>query len=504
MKKQERFTRGAGVLLPVFSLPSQHGIGCFDEKAYEFIDFLQNAGQTYWQILPLTPVGYGNSPYQSSCAFAGNLCFINLKEIATTDELSLLPFGNEKHVDYSAVYKSKMSVLKKCIKRILSIEKNEYHTDYTEFCKSNTFWLNDFAFYMSIKEKEENAAWYEWKNVGLRDRNERAMVEFYLDNSENIEFWKYTQFLFYTQWKKIKKYANDRGISIIGDVPIYVSHDSSDVWANRALFVLDEKGHPTEVAGVPPDIFSSHGQLWGNPIYNWDTHEEKNFDWWKKRIEASSTLFDVIRIDHFIGIVNYYAIPATESTAKNGKWYEGPAEKLINVFSDIKNVKIIAEDLGNLTTEVEELMKKAGYPGMKILQFAFAGGYENPHLPHNFSENCVVYGGTHDNQTLVGYFSSCDKKEIEFVSEYLKTDKKSPTDISKEIIKVGLSSAADIAVFTIQDYLGLDDSARINVPSTSQGNWQWRINEACLADNLSSEIYSLCKLYNRINSDIKK
>ncbi len=497
MKKQERFQRGAGILLPIFSLPSDYGIGCFDEKAYEFVDFLKKSGQRYWQILPLTPTGYGDSPYQSSCAFAGNPYFISLKEIATDEEQKELTLCFSEHIDYEQLYNTRFSVLRKCIKRISEKESTEYRTEYTNFCKKNSFWLDDFAFFMAIKQSEGNVAWTEWQSEGLKNHNESAIVEFYLDNREEIEFWKYTQFFFYTQWERLKKYANQNGIRIIGDLPIYVSHDSSDVWANRELFLLDSDGYPSEVAGVPPDVFSSQGQLWGNPIYNWSVQENNGFYWWKKRIALSSRLFDIIRIDHFIGIVNYYAIPYKETTAKYGRWCKGPSIALIEEISSMDEVKIIAEDLGNLTDEVIELLCKAGYPGMKILQFAFNGGTENPHLPHNFSQNSVVYGGTHDNQTLVGYFSLCDKEELEYALQYLKTENKSPAAISKEIVKAGLSSVADIAIFTMQDYLGLDDNARINTPSTPYGNWRWRMSEQYLTEELASEIYSLCKLYNR-------
>lgn len=493
MKKQERFERGAGVLLPIFSLPSDGGIGCFDSQAYKFVDFLYEAGQKYWQILPLNPTGYGDSPYQSSCAFAGNPYFVNLEEILSKEEYNKLDKTFSEYIDYKKIYENRINIMRQ---NFFGVPKKS-ESEYRRFCENNSFWLDDFSVFMTAKKKNKNQIWCDWQNEALRNHDSEAILEFAQDNKFEIEFWKYIQYLFFSQWSSLKRYANERDISIIGDIPIYVSLDSSDVWANREFFLLHSDGCPVEVAGVPPDKFSDDGQLWGNPIYNWKALEEKDFYWWRKRLEACSYLYDAIRIDHFIGIVNYYSIPYGAKTAKNGRWHKAPGEKLISSFGDIDNIKIIAENLGNVTEEVTLLLEKSGYPGMKILEFAFSGDETNGNLPHNFEQNSVVYGGTHDNQTLVGYFSGCSEEELNFACEYLNIKNKSPAVISKEIIRAGLSSVADIAIFSIQDYLGLDDRSRINIPSVAEGNWSWRVSEKKITPKLAGEIKKLCRIYNR-------
>ena len=493
MKKQERFERGAGILLPIFSLPSDYGIGGFDEAAYSFVDFLYEAGQRYWQILPLNPTGYGDSPYQSCCAFAGNPYFINIKEVMSDEVLKREKKGFTEYIDYAYLYENRIKNLKESL---IFVPKSA-EIPYKRFCDENSFWLDDYALFMTIKEKNGNRIWTEWEDERLKNHDTEALYEFSREHKEELDFWRYLQFTFFSQWDALKRYANEKGISIIGDIPIYVSLDSSDVWANRELFLLHSDGCPIEVAGVPPDAFSEDGQLWGNPIYNWHALEERDFLWWKKRVEFCSYLYDAIRIDHFIGIVNYYSIPASADNAKNGRWHKAPARALVSSFEGISGIKIIAENLGNITDEVTELLEECGFPGMKILQFAFGGDETNPNLPHNFEQNSVVYGGTHDNQTLLGYFSSCSEKELDLASYILNQKNKSPLAISKEIIRAGLSSVADIAIFSIQDYLALDDRARINTPSVAEGNWQWRLSGKRLTPKLTEEIKAICRSYNR-------
>ncbi|MBE6696686.1 MAG: 4-alpha-glucanotransferase [Ruminococcaceae bacterium] len=493
MEKQERFARGAGILLPIFSLPSKFGIGAFDSAAYNFVDFLKMSGQKYWQILPLNPTGFADSPYQSSCAFAGNPYFLDISKILPHDTAHHLETEFSEHIDYFELFQNRAKILRQNFSGIPQEIKNEYST----FCKENEFWLEDYSLFMAIKERNNYKPWLEWEYEDLKRHDEEAIKEFLSENRDEIEFWKYVQYLFFSQWHSLKSYANENGITVIGDLPIYVSLDSSDVWANRQLFLLNEEGYPLEVAGVPPDSFSNDGQLWGNPIYDWNEMKKDGYMWWKRRLQLSSVLYDAVRIDHFIGFVNYYSIPYGAHDAKNGEWKRGPGKHLIDSWRDIGNIKIIAEDLGNVTDEVGELMKDAGFPGMKILQFAFTSGYDNRHLPHNFEENSVIYGGTHDNQTLLGYFSVCDNRELEFACDYFNIENKSPAAISEEIIRAGLESRADIAIFSLQDYLGLDDSARINTPSVLEGNWRWRVSEKLLTQELSDKIRERCVKYGR-------
>ncbi len=493
MDKQERFLRGAGILLPIFSLPSKYGIGAMDESSYRFVDFLKEAGQKYWQILPINPTGYADSPYQSSCAFAGNPYFLDISEFLPEYAIKEQEREFSEYIDYSELFQKRIKILRQ---NFLGVP-NEREEEYAAFCKRNEFWLDDFSLFMAIKEKNGHLSWLEWEDEKLRRHDREALREFSLKNEREIVFWKYIQFVFFSQWKALKSYANEKGITIIGDLPIYVSLDSSDVWANKHLFLLDDDGYPLEVAGVPPDSFSGDGQLWGNPIYNWNAMGNDGYSWWKKRLLHSSVLYDAVRIDHFIGFVNYYSVPYGASDAKNGRWNRGPGKNLIDSWNDIDKIKIIAENLGIVTDEVNNLLYEKGFPGMKVLQFAFSSGYDNTHLPHNFEENCVVYGGTHDNQTLYGYFSTCDSGEFDFACNYFNVENKNPAALSEEIIRAGLESKADIAIFSIQDYLGLDDRARINTPSVLQGNWRIRISEEYLTRELSDKIREKCERYGR-------
>ncbi|MCL2719271.1 MAG: 4-alpha-glucanotransferase [Lachnospiraceae bacterium] len=466
MKKQKPIARSAGILLPVASLPSPYGIGAFGKAAYEFVDFLHQAGQKYWQVLPLGPTSYGDSPYQSFSAFAGNPYFIDLDVLIEEGLLKKSEVAGDwgddpVYIDYGLLYKKRYKVLKKAFKR----SKLEGTPEYKAFCTEHKFWLEGYCSFMANKE--------DYPPV----------------------FWAFCQYHFFKQWKKLKDYTNNLGIEIIGDIPIYVALDSADIMDHPDLFLLDEKGEPVNVAGVPPDMFSEDGQLWGNPLYDWDKMEQDDFDWWKKRMNHSIKLFDIIRIDHFIGIIHYFSIPAGSTSAKPGVWMPGPGEKLINAInSAMDGKKIIAEDLGEVSAAVIRLRDKAGYPGMKPMIYAFSTDGTHTYLPSSFVKNMVVYAGTHDNEPIAGYFGRCKRKERQFARKYLNIKKNS--EIPWAIIRAGYASCADVAVFQIQDYLGLGDEARINIPSTL-GNWRWRLKSGQADEVLAARIKDLCVTYGR-------
>lgn len=497
IKKQERLKRGAGILLPVFSLPSEYGIGTLGYEAYEFVDFLCKCSQSYWQVLPLGPTSYGDSPYQSFSAFAGNPYFIDLDKLCkdgmlTKKELESCNFGNNpEKIDYEKLYKVRFDILHIAFSR----SNIETFSPYVEFCKKNSFWLDDYALFMSLKSHFEDKQWLLWdEDIRLY---EKSAVEKYKEIlKDKISFWKFCQFEFYSQWYKLKDYANKKGISIIGDIPIYVSLDSSDVWVNSTQFQLDDKHIPTAVAGVPPDMFSATGQLWGNPLYNWDKMEKDGFSWWKKRMQFTAEMYDLIRIDHFIGIVNYFSIPYGSQTAVDGKWVEGPSEKLVSAINEvIGEKKIIAEDLGAVTQKVVDLLEKSGYPGMKLMQFGFESDGTNTNLPAYFTNNSIVYGGTHDNETMKGFFDFQSESVIDFAMEYLCVNDKK--ELTYAVIRSAYASVADTAIFQLQDFLLLDNTARINTPSTLGGNWQWRVKKSQLSSDLSEKICKITSLYGR-------
>lgn len=498
MKKQKPLGRGAGVLLPVSCLPSDYGIGTFGREAYCFVDFLAAAGQRYWQVLPLGPTGYGDSPYQSFSAFAGNPYYIDLQ--ALTQQGLLLPGEAEEPdwglrpdwVDYAKLYANHFSILKKAWLR----SGWEQDTAFLSFCEKNKGWLGDYALFMALKGCFDGRQWQAWPEE-VRLRRPAALAEYRERLQQEISFWQYVQYLFFSQWEKLKTYANQNGISIIGDIPIYVAMDSADVWVEGDLFQLDESRRPTAVAGVPPDMFSATGQLWGNPLYDWQAMERDGFAWWKARMSSSAALYDLIRIDHFIGVVNYYAIPAGENTAMNGQWMPGPGEKLLDAITPVlKGKKIIAEDLGVVTPAVRRLLKKSGYPGMKLMEFAFDSDSSNENLPCHFEKNMVIYGGTHDNETLAGFFGPGQNRQmLRFARRYLNVPQN--VQIPWALIRSGYASCADTAVFQMQDFLGLDNQARINTPSTLGGNWCWRLVKGQLNGDLAVKIRDLTELYGR-------
>ena len=494
--KQSPMERGAGILLPISSLPSPYGIGSFGDHAYEFVDFLKRSGQKYWQVLPLGPTSYGDSPYQSFSAFAGNPYFIDLdilisEGLLTQSEVNSVNWVTGSQIDYAQLFEERLKLLRVAFKR----SKHEAHASYHTFCDNNSFWLQHYSSYMAIKTHFGHKAWQCWPE-DIRFRQPDALEKYNSLLADDINFWSFCQYKFFEQWLKLKSYANENGIEIIGDIPIYVAMDSSDVWVNFELFDLDNERRPRHVAGVPPDMFSSTGQLWGNPIYNWERMEQDGFSWWKERMKLCAQLYDVIRIDHFIGIVNFYRIPAKDNTAMNGCWIQGPGEKLVAAInSAIGNKKIIAEDLGVVTPEVIALLDKSGYPGMKLMEMGFEGDASNESLPCHFDKNCVVYGGTHDNETLVGYFSQQDEQVLVFARNYL--DVACNSAIPWAIIKAGYQSVANTVIFQLQDLLGLDNSARINTPSTLGGNWLWRLLPGQVTASLEHSLKRLTELYGR-------
>ena len=489
--------RASGVLLPVSSIPSKYGIGTFSKEAYEFVDFLALAGQSYWQILPLGPTGYGDSPYQSFSTFAGNPYYIDLEELIeegylTEKDCSACDWGDqEAYVDYEKIYLSRFKVLYKAFEN----SNIKVNSEFNNFTEKNKEWLDDYALYMAIKDSLNGISWAEWDDE-IKMRNPKALDKYRKKLSNQVLFYKFQQFFFRKQWKKLKKYANDKGISIIGDIPIYVAFDSADTWANPELFQLDDTCTPVAVAGCPPDAFSATGQLWGNPLYRWDYHKKTGYEWWMRRIAYCYELYDVVRIDHFRGFDEYYAIPYGNETAEFGEWEKGPGYELFQVMKDKLGKKaVIAEDLGFLTPSVLKLVKKTGYPGMKILQFAFDSREESDYLPHNYTKNSIVYTGTHDNDTTLGWLSEMRRKDRSFAKRYLHI--RSNKDIEWEFIRAALASVSDTAIIPMQDYLGLGKEARINTPSTLGDNWKWRMVQGQLQEELAEKIRRMCRLYGR-------
>lgn len=493
--------RKAGVLLPISSLPSKYGIGCISQAAYDFVDFLENAGQSYWQILPIGPTGYGDSPYQSPSVFAANPYFVSLEELIQEGLLtesecySAYYDKNENYIDYKKIYLSRYEHLYKAYKRWNGQSDNLYIT----FISKHAYWLNDYALFMALKWHLDGNSWTNWTE-DIRSKKSFSTSLWQKKLAEQIDFIKFIQFKFFTQWHKLKSYANKKGISIIGDIPIYTSHDSSDVWANPKLFQLDESGTPTFVAGCPPDGFSSSGQLWGNPIYNWSEHKKSGYEWWQKRISHCLDMFDMLRIDHFRGFDEFYAIPYGNTDAKIGEWKKGPGIELFKSLGSITNSdKIIAEDLGFITDSVKNLLRETGFAGIKVLEFAFDSrdNSTNTYLPHNYQKNSVVYTGTHDNQTLSGWLDTISEDELKSVREYLCDFYTPHKNLYKPLVALTLSSISDLCIIPIQDYLGLGDDARINTPSTIGTNWRWRMSASMINEKNASMIKNMCQTYGR-------
>ena len=499
----------AGILLPISALPSEYGIGGFGKEAYEFVDFLEKAGQSYWQILPLGPTGFGDSPYQSFSSFAGNPYFIGLDFLIkdgklTEKECKDGDFGkDERQIDYKKIYETRLNLLYKAYERA-NLNSN---SEYSDFVRENVKWLENYALFMALKDHFGGRPWSEWDEE-IKLTNPKAIEKYSQKLKKSIDFWKYVQFEFFTQWNELKRYANSKGIKIIGDIPIYVAYDSADVWSNSALFQLDSNNKPINVAGCPPDGFSKKGQLWGNPLYKWEIHKESGFLWWIYRIEHCFKLYDILRIDHFRGFDRYYSIKYGSSDATEGKWEEGPKNALFEAVRwKIGKKEIIAEDLGFVTQGVRDLLKESGFPGMRVFQFGFDKRDTSAscdHLPHNYIENCVAYTGTHDNPTIVSWFFEIDKDERKSVRAYL-CDKFTPdSEIHFPIIGAVMRSNAKTCIIPIQDYLGYDSRARINTPSTTGANWTWRMNKSDLSDTLCKEIFEITRLSSRLNDKTKK
>lgn len=496
-KKDNTLKRGAGLLLPISSLPSPYGIGTLGREAYKFVDYLTEAGQKYWQVLPVGPTSYGDSPYQSFSAFAGNPYFIDLdylveEGLITKAQIKKFPWGdNAEYIDYATVYNSRFKILR------MAFENSDYANEdaYRQFEKDNSYWLDDYSLYMAVKFHFDNKEWATW-DYDIKARQTEAINRYREELSEDIAFWKFCQYKFFEQWNKLRKYANEQGIEMIGDIPIYVAMDSADVWAHKELFELDEDFKQINVAGVPPDAFSEDGQLWGNPLYNWPEMERQGFEWWKQRMASNSKLYDYIRIDHFIGVVNYYSIEAHCNSAKEGVWREGPGKKLTDAIdSAIGDAKIIAEDLGVVSPAVRELLAETGYPGMNIIEFAFDGSPDNSHLPHNYKPNSLVYGGTHDNETVAGFFNAKKASELKYAYQYLGVDNKK--DIPSAVLRAAYASVSAIAIFQVQDILEMGNESRMNTPSTVGDNWKWRLTKGALTKKKAKELKKLAEFYAR-------
>ena len=494
--------RGAGILLPVSSLPSPYGIGALGKAAFAFIDFLKEAGQKYWQILPLCPTSYGDSPYQSFSTYAGNPYFIDLdqlieEKLLTRKECQACDFGDDpQDIDYGKLYENRFKLLRKAYERANVGEDQEFEA----YRRENAWWLDDYALFMAVKDRFDGVAWNEWaEDIRLRWSN--AMDYYRRELYYEIEFYSYLQFVFMKQWKKLKNYANINGIEIIGDIPIYVAFDSADAWANPELFQFDAENLPTAVAGCPPDGFSADGQLWGNPLYRWDYHRETGFDWWIRRIAYCSELYDVVRIDHFRGFDEYYSIPYGDTTARNGHWEKGPG---IALFEAAKNrlgeLNIIAEDLGYITDSVKKLVADSGFPGMKVLEFAFDSREKSDYLPYTYEKNSVVYTGTHDNETIAGWYAGLDKSDLKMCTDYMNIDRIPGKEYHWDFIRLAMLSVSDLCVIPIQDYLGLDNRARINHPSTLGTNWRWRLAKGQLSASLLKEIREMTRISGRLQN----
>lgn len=489
--------RGSGILMHISSLPSPYGIGTMGRAAYDFVDFLASAGQKYWQVLPISPTGFGDSPYQSYSTFAGNPYFIDLDMLSEygglhPDEYRYIDFGNNPdRIDYEKIVKTRIHVLESAYNK----DKHNVKTELDEFRARESYWIENYAMFMSVKQKMGGLPYWEWDN-DIKRRNPDTISRLFLELEDKINFWVYVQYRFFEQWNRLKSYANSKGIKIIGDIPIYVAEDSVDAWAHNEILQLDHNRRPINVAGCPPDYFSPRGQLWGNPLYDWEYLKTTNYEWWVLRICAALKMCDIVRIDHFRGFSAYYSIPFGDEDATGGKWVDGPGEHFFDTLKGYlgENPPIIAEDLGLLDDKVISLLKYTKFPGMKVLQFAFEPNGKSTYLPHKYDKNCVAYIGTHDNDTLLGWYGG-ERDDIKnFANDYLRIN----GDLTEGMISCLLSSVADIAVITMQDILKLGSDARMNTPGKNYGNWQWRLaNDEVFKNDTAHRLAKITQLYGR-------
>lgn len=497
--------RQSGVLMHISSLPGKYGIGSFGQSAYDFVDFLVRTKQRYWQILPLGTTSYGDSPYQSFSAFAGNTYFIDfdiLIEEGLLDEADVkgADFGDDpRKVDYAKIFDARRPIMEKAVARFL---KADDLSDYESFVEQNAAWLEVFAEYMAIKEHFDNLAWTEWPDEAIRRREAASLASYREKLADKLTYHRVTQYLFFKQWLRLKAYANEHHIEIVGDMPIYVAADSADVWAQPHFFKTDAVGKPTCVAGCPPDEFSETGQLWGNPIYDWEAMDKDGYAWWIERLRESFKIYDIVRIDHFRGFESYWEVPADSETSASGKWVKGPDYKLFAAVKEaLGDLNIIAEDLGFMTDEVIELRERTGFPGMKILQFAFNPDDESIDSPHLAPNNSVMYTGTHDNNTVLGWYrDEIDDATRQYMAQY--TNRKEYETVPHAMLRTIFASVSFMAIATMQDLLELDSAARMNYPSTIGGNWTWRMTAEELNPIVEGELYSLTKTYRRMNTDL--
>ena len=490
--------RSCGILMPISSLPSPHGIGTLGAEARKFVDFLADAGQSWWQILPVGPTSYGDSPYQSFSAYAGNPYFVDLDLLCedgllTPAEVNSVNWGTDPaKVDYSAIYNSRFPLLHLAMERGWERDADKV----AAFSEENASWLPDYALFMAVKRHFGMQSWTEWPDEDIRLRRPEAVARYQEELADDIRLFTYIQYLFFRQWEDLRSYAHEKGIGIIGDLPIYVAMDSADVWADPRAFQLDERNVPAEVAGVPPDYFTDDGQLWGNPLYDWDAMKADGYTWWIRRIAGASRLYDILRIDHFRGLESYWAVPYGETTAKIGRWVKGPGMGLIGVLTErFPNIQFIAEDLGYLTPEVRQLLEDSGLPGMKVLEFAFDSREAANYLPHTYPRHCVCYAGTHDNATLMGWKDEAAPADIAMARQYLGLNDEE--GFHWGVLRGGQSSVADLFVAQMQDYLGLGSEARMNTPGILGGNWQWRMLSGQITDALTARIAGMARLYGR-------
>ena len=505
--------RCSGILMPVSSLPGGYGIGSMGQAARDFVDFLVLAGQSVWQILPVGPTSYGDSPYQSCSAFAGNPYFIDLDQLAADGLLKPEDYAKENwgtnpnYCDYALLYQKRYKVLRKAYAAFLQQRPvpgydTPYSDDWYRFTFLSDAWLPDYCLYMAIKEENKMCDWQTWP-APLRLRDPKALEEFRTGHADELGFWAFVQYEFAKQWQALKAYANSKGIKIMGDIPIYVAADSADAWAGRELFEMDSEGHPRRVAGCPPDYFAEDGQLWGNPLYDWAYHKRTNYAWWVRRVRHALSIYDILRIDHFRGFDTYWAIPAGDKNARGGKWEQGPGMDLFRALrTALGDLPIVAEDLGEIFDSVRVLLAESGFPGMKVLEFAFDSrdtGSASDYLPHNYPVNSVAYTGTHDNETLVSWYQTISDAERAMVRDYLYDYATPDEQLYKSMIALILRSAAARCIIPMQDWLGLDNAARINKPSTVGQNWRWRLKKTQLTKKLQKEICQLTTRYGRKN-----